>query len=56
MSDNGYNELREPLPPIQYQRTAEHHWLDVFDIDGHFHETVVLQYNPGAIVDSFYLI
>lgn len=42
------NELGEPLPPGHHQRLAEHHWLDAFDIDGHFKGTVVLQFNPAV--------
>ena len=38
----------EPKPPSKYLRTAEHHWLDIFDGDGHFFGMVVLQWAPGA--------
>lgn len=36
----------EPIPPNT--KTAEHHWLEVFDSDGHSFGLVVLQWNPGA--------
>lgn len=38
----------EPLPPKQYWRGAEHHWLEKFDCDGSSSGLIVLQWNPGA--------
>jgi hypothetical protein len=35
-----------PLPPNA--KAAEHHWLEVLDIDGHSFGLVVAQWNPGA--------
>ncbi|WP_146039558.1 MULTISPECIES: hypothetical protein [unclassified Variovorax] len=29
-------------------KTAEHHWLEVKDMDGHSFGLVVAQWNPGA--------
>lgn len=41
-------KAKEPQPPTKHIRTADHHWLDRYDIDGHFHHRVVLQWNPSA--------
>lgn len=39
----------EPKPAKNADlRLAGHHWLDCYDIDGHFHQRVVLQWNPSA--------
>lgn len=37
-----------PIPPKRYLKTAEHHWLEVKDSDGHSFGLVVVQWNPGA--------
>lgn len=39
---------KEPKPKGHELRTAGHHWLDDFDMDGHFFGRIVLQWNPGA--------
>lgn len=36
-----------PKPPIHHIKNAEHHWLDIFDCDGHYFGRVILQWNPG---------
>ena len=43
-----FETAKEPLPPMSYVRRAEHHWLDEYDSDGHYHGRIVLQWNPGA--------
>ena len=42
------NKKIEPKPPVGHDRLAGHHWLDVYDGDGHYFGTRVLQWNPGA--------
>lgn len=41
-------KAKEPQPPTKHIRTADHHWLDAYDIDGHYKYRAVLQWNPGA--------
>ncbi len=38
----------EPQPPKTHLRSAGHHWLKVFDINGHNFGIVVAQWNPGV--------
>lgn len=38
--------LPEPKPP--HPKSADHHWLQIRDFDGHDMGTVVLQWNPCA--------
>jgi hypothetical protein len=44
---NRYNGV-EPKPPGHHAKLGGHHWLEVFDTDGHSFGLVVLQWNPGA--------
>lgn len=38
-----------PVPEsLSERKLANHHWLAVYDSDGHYHRSVVLQWNPGA--------
>lgn len=39
---------KEPKPPGREMLIAGHHWLDEYDMDGHFFGRIVLQWNPGA--------
>lgn len=39
---------KEPKPLGYDVRLAGHHWLDDYDMDGHFFGRVVLQWNPGV--------
>ena len=45
---NLIKKVNEPKPPTKYLRTADHHWLDDYDCDGHYFGRIVLQWNPGA--------
>lgn len=47
VTDGGHHPL-EPAPIAEDYRHAGHHWLDVYDSDGHFFETVVMQWQPGV--------
>lgn len=38
----------EPVPPNEYLKRSDHHWLEVLDIDGHSFGLQVVQWNPGA--------
>lgn len=40
--------MSEVVPPNNELKLANHHWLEVWDSDGHFFEFVVLQWNPVA--------
>jgi hypothetical protein len=40
------DEVTGPFPP--HPKAADHHWLEVFDMDGHSFGLVVAQWNPGA--------
>lgn len=48
MADHEYGNAPEPKPPVLHLRTAGHHWLDIYDIDGHYFGRVVLQWQPGV--------
>ncbi len=37
-----------PRPPGYEQKQGEHHWLDIFDCDGHYFGRVILQWAPSA--------
>jgi hypothetical protein len=37
-----------PTPPTFQIKQAEHHWLDIFDSDGHYFGRVILQWAPSA--------
>lgn len=38
----------EPVPPNEYLKRSDHHWLEVLDTDGHSFGLQVVQWNPGA--------
>ena len=38
----------EPVPPNEYLKRSEHHWLEKLDTDGHSFGLYVAQWNPGA--------
>lgn len=42
------NHTNHPVPPIWHAKTADHHWLEIVDSDGHSTGLVVLQWNPQA--------
>ena len=37
-----------PTPPKHELKSANHHWLDVYDSDGHYFERVIRQWAPQA--------
>lgn len=47
-SERFIKQVAEPTPPTKNLKSADHHWLDIYDSDGHYFGRVVLQWNPAA--------